>query len=444
MDGVTAVAGRRAVVMGGSMGGLLAARALAESFDEVVVVDRDVLPEESANRRGTPQDRHVHGLLARGRQILEEFFPGMTEELRAAGAVVGDVAGDVRWIMDGVPISKGHANLLTVSVSRPTLEAHVRRRVRGLEGVRLLDRTEVVGLRFSPDGQRVTGVRTVQTGDAASGSTLAADLVVDTLGRGSRVQRWLVDQGWPEVPEENTPAGLTYTTRHYRAGPQPSPADFSVDIVATPDYPRGAVCARIDGGVQVVTAYGILGDVPPADPEGFLDFLKSLSSPEIYEAMVENEAPLDDPVSHRFPASLRRRYELVERLPTGLLALGDAVCSFNPTYGQGMTVVALGAKVLREHVAGGQVPDPAAYFRDLARDAVDEAWRQALCNDLGFPEVTGDRTPEILAEQEHMGRVLEAARYDGAIAAAYTRVISLVDPPQALHADWVRKALRSD
>ncbi|MFI8861309.1 FAD-dependent oxidoreductase [Streptomyces prasinus] len=439
---MTAVAERRAVVMGGSMAGLLAARALVESFDEVVVVDRDVLPDLPVNRRGTPQDRHVHGLLARGQQILEEYFPGMTEELRAAGAVTGDVTGDVRWIMDGVPISKGHAGLLTVSVSRPTLEAHVRRRVRGLTGVRLLDRTEVVGLRFSPDGQCVTGVRTVEAGGQGSGSTLAADLVVDTLGRGSRIRRWLVDHGWPEVAEERTRVGLTYTTRCYRAGPQPSPGDFSVDIVATPDRPRGAICARIDGGVQVVTAYGILGDVPPTDPEGFLDFLKSLSSPEIYEAMAENEEPLDDPVPHRFPASLRRRYELAERLPSGLLALGDAVCSVNPTYGQGMTVGALGSQVLRTHVAGGRVPDPAAYFRDLARDAVDEAWRQALSNDLGFPGVEGDRTPEILADQEYMARVLEAARYDGAIAAAYTRVLSLVDPPEALHADWVRRALR--
>ncbi|WP_229820958.1 MULTISPECIES: FAD-dependent oxidoreductase [Streptomyces] len=439
---MTTVAGRRAVVMGGSMAGLLAARALAESFDEVVVVDRDVLPDSPANRRGTPQGRHVHGLLARGQQIMEEYFPGVTEELRAAGAVTGDVVGNVRWILDGVPMSKGHAGLLTVSVSRPMLEAHVRRRVRGLAGVRLLDRTEVVGLRFSPDGQRVTGVRTVGAGGAASGSVLAADLVVDTLGRGSRVQRWLSARGWPEVAEERTQVGLTYTTRHYRAGPQPSPEDFSVDVVATPDHPRGAVCARIDGDRQVVTAYGILGDVPPTDPEGFLDFLKSLSSPEIYEAVVENPEPLDDPVSHRFPASLRRRYELAERLPSGLLALGDAVCSFNPTYGQGMTVAALGSQVLRTHVADGRVPDPAAYFSDLARDAVDEAWRQALSNDLGFPGVAGDRTPEILADQEYLGRVLEAAQYDGAIAAAYTRVISFVDPPEALHADWVHRALR--
>ncbi|MGW6744270.1 FAD-dependent oxidoreductase [Streptomyces sp. NPDC055025] len=435
---------RRAVVLGGSIAGLLAARALSEAYDEVVVVDRDGLSDLPGNRRGVPQGRHVHGILARGQQIIEEYFPGITEELEAAGAVTGDVAGNVRWIMDGIPMSKGDSGLLAVSVARPTLEAHIRHRVRALANVGILDRREVVGLRFAPVTHHVTGVRTMDRQDPGGTSVVHADLVVDTMGRGSQIPRWLKDHGWPAVPEDRTQVGLTYTTRHYRAGPEPSPGDISVDIVATPDNPRGAICARIDGGRQIVTAYGILGDVPPTDPEGFLDFLKSLSSPEIYEALVVDREPLDAPVSYRFPASLRRRYERMDRFPAGLLAMGDAVCSFNPTYGQGMTVAALGSVVLRAHAAAGGPPDPVAYFRDLARDAVDEAWRQALGNDLGFPGVEGVRTPEILADQEYIGRVLEAAQRDGDVAAAYARVIGLVDPPEALRSARVREALKAD
>ncbi|MFE3140945.1 NAD(P)/FAD-dependent oxidoreductase [Streptomyces scopuliridis] len=431
---------RRAVVLGGSIAGLLAARALSDTYDEVVVVDRDELTDLPEPRKGVPQGRHVHGILARGQQILEEYFPGITGQLEESGAVVGDVAGNVRWIMDGVPMSKGDSGLLAVSVSRPTLEAHVRLRVRSLPNVRFLGNREVVGLRFATGTHHVTGVRTVERGGSGDAAVLPADLVVDALGRGSRVPRWLRHHGWPTVPEERTQVGLTYTTRHYRVGPEPSPGDISVDIVATPDHPRGAICARIDGGRQIVTAYGILGDVPPADPEGFLDFLKSLSSPEIYEAMVDRE-PLDAPVSYRFPASLRRRYERLRRFPAGLLVVGDAVCSFNPTYGQGMTVAALGSLVLRAHTAGDGLPDPLAYFRDLAHEAVDEAWRQALSNDLGFPGVEGDRTPEILADQEYIGRILEAAQGNGEVAAAYARVIGLVDPPEALRAPEVRAVL---
>ncbi|MYZ36095.1 MULTISPECIES: FAD-binding monooxygenase [unclassified Streptomyces] len=444
MTGKTGKNVRRAVVLGGSIAGLLAARALSEAYDEVVVVDRDELTDLPENRRGVPQGRHVHGILARGQQIIEEYFPGITEELEAAGAVTGDVAGNVRWIMDGIPMSQGDSGLLAVSVARPTLEAHIRHRVRALANVEILDRREVVGLRFAPVAHHVTGVRTVDRRDPGGTSVVDAELVVDTMGRGSQVPRWLKDHGWPGVPEDRTQVGLTYTTRHYRAGPEPSPGDISVDIVATPDNPRGAICARIDGERQIVTAYGILGDVPPTDPEGFLDFLKSLSSPEIYEALVVGREPLDAPVSYRFPASLRRRYERLDRFPTGLLVMGDAVCSFNPTYGQGMTVAALGSVVLRAHATGDGPPDPVAYFRDLARDAVDEAWRQALSNDLGFPGVEGDRTPEILADQEYIGLVLEAAQRDGEVAAAYARVIGLVDPPEALRSPRVREALKAD
>ncbi|MFI6084356.1 FAD-dependent oxidoreductase [Streptomyces sp. NPDC051217] len=435
---------RRAVVLGGSIAGLLAARALSEAYDEVVVVDRDELTDLMGNRRGVPQGRHVHGILARGQQIFEEYFPGITAELKAAGAVTGDVAGDIRWIMDGVPMSKGDSRLLVVSVARSTLEAHIRRRVRALVNVRFLDRTEVVGVRFSPAAGHVTGVRTAERQEPGRRSVIDTDLVVDTMGRGSQVPRWLEDHGWPAVPEDRTQVGLTYTTCQYRAGPEPSPGDISVDIVATPDNPRGAICARIDGERQIVTAYGILGDVPPTDPEGFLDFLKSLSSPEIYQALIADREPLDAPVSYRFPASLRRRYERVDRFPAGLLAMGDSVCSFNPTYGQGMTVAALGSLVLRAHVTGDGPPDPAAYFRDLARGAVDEAWRQALSNDLGFPGVEGVRTPEILADQRYVGRVVEAAQRDGEIAAAFARVVGLVDPPEALRSPKVRNALNAD
>ncbi|MFD0311396.1 FAD-dependent oxidoreductase [Streptomyces sp. NPDC127119] len=434
---------RRAVVMGASVAGLLAARVLSDTFGEVLVVDRDELTDSPGRRRGVPQGQHVHGMLARGQQILEEYLPGITRELEAAGAVIGDVSGNVRWIMDGVAMSKADSGLLAVSVSRPVLEAHVRRRVRALANVTFLDRTEAVGLIFDARERRVTGLRTVGRGQPDVVVELPSDLVVDTMGRGSPVPRWLADQGWPVVPEDRTKVGLTYTTRHYKEGVEPSPGDISVDIVATPDNPRGVICARIDGGRQVVTAYGILGDAAPTDPEGFLDFVKSVSSPEVYEALVDAE-PLDDPVSYRFPASLRRRYESMASPPEGLLAMGDSVCSFNPTYGQGMTVAALGALVLGEHTAGDGPPDPAAYFRDLARDAVDEAWRQALSNDLAFPDVEGVRTPEILADQEYVGRVLAAAQENGMVAAAYARVIGLVDRPEALRAPAVRAALKDE
>ncbi|MFD0442354.1 FAD-dependent oxidoreductase [Streptomyces indonesiensis] len=186
---------RRAVVLGGSMAGLLVSRVLSEVYDEVIVVDRDELADLPGHRRGVPQGRHVHGLLARGQQIAEELFPGITAELVASGVVTGDMTGNVRWIMDGEPMGDSHSGLLTVSADRPTLERHVRARVRALANVRFQDRCEATGLRFSPDGGRVTGVRTVD--GASRGTTVDADMVVDTMGRGSRTGRWLTEAAGP-------------------------------------------------------------------------------------------------------------------------------------------------------------------------------------------------------------------------------------------------------
>ncbi|MFD0382208.1 hypothetical protein ACFQ2B_06520 [Streptomyces stramineus] len=172
----------------------------------------------------------------------------------------------------------------------------------------------------------------------------------------------------------------------------PYGSDTAINIIGSPDLPRGAICAKVDGDRSVVTAYGVLGDHPPTDPEGLLAFVKSVAAPDVYDALQDAE-PLDAPVAYRFPASLRRRYERMSRFPQGLLVTGDAMCSINPTYAQGMTVAALEAVTLRRHLASGTPPKPLAYLRDLATDAIDRAWDLMVGSDLSYPGVEGERTP---------------------------------------------------
>ncbi|MDT3399935.1 FAD-binding monooxygenase [Streptomyces sp. B1866] len=434
----------RAVVLGGSMAGLLAARVLAESYAEVTLVDRDVLTGVAGPRRGVPQGRHVHRFLSRGQEVVEGLFPGFTADLVAAGAVTGDASAGNRLVVDGRQIRQGHAGRLSVSVSRPTLERVVRERVRALPRVRFLERHDILGLRTTVDRARVTGV-TVASRDRTDGAerALDADLVVDTTGRGSRTPAWLEQLGYGRVEEEAVKIGLGYATRHFRLPADPFPGLYALDVVYSPAHPRGGICAKIDGGRTVVTTYGILGDAPPTDPDGFLDFLKSLSTPGIYEALRGAE-PLDNLVGYRFPANLRRRYERLAAFPAGLLVLGDAVCSFNPTYAQGITVAALGALTLRRHTASGRTPEAGRYFRDLARDAVDTAWSLAVGNDLGFPGVEGERTEQTRAQAAYMARVLDAATRDADIALVWGRVLGLVDPPEALMSPEVSELLRLD
>ncbi|MFI9203465.1 alpha/beta fold hydrolase [Streptomyces sp. NPDC053048] len=431
---------RRAIVLGGSMAGLFAARVLSESYAEVTVIDRDELTGVTGPRRGVPQGRHVHGLLSRGQQIIEELFPGLTDELTADGAARGDVGHDVRWYMNGEQLRRSRTGLVALTSRRPFLERHVRDRVRALPGVTFLEQCDVLRLRAAPDRGRITGVWVLRQEPGSAEEVLDADLVVDTTGRGSRTPAWLEELGYPRVEEAKHRIGLGYTTGHYRMPESFYGDDMAVNAVASPDVPRGVIVSKVDGDRSVVTAYGILGDHPPTDTEGFLSFVKSLPVPGVYEALVEAE-PLDELVAYRFPANLRRHYERMTRFPDGLLVMGDAVCSFNPSYAQGMTVSALQALSLRGHLREGSEPEPLRYFRDLAKDAVDGAWSMSLSGDLAFPGVEGERTEEILAGHAYLGRVQAAAVHDPAVAGALTRVIGLVDSPDALTTPEIEQAL---
>lgn len=420
--------GEHAVVLGGSMAGLFAARVLADSYTKVTVVDRDEPTQAVGVRRSIPQGRHLHALQARGLQIIEELFPGTGDQLVTDGAVRSDVGLNTRWFLDGMRPLQIRAGLRAVAASRPFLERHVVARVEELPNVDFLEQYDILGLTTTADHRRVTGVR-VQTGDDEQ--VLDADLVVDATGRGSRTPVWLEEFGYARVEETRTKIGLGYATRHYRPRTPLPNEETSIAVVASSRSPRGAILTLIEDGRMTVTAYGILGDHPPADPDGFDAFLKSLAVPDIFEA-VQDAEPLDDPQTYRYPATLRRHYERLTRFPDGLLVTGDAVCSFNPTYAQGMTVAALGALTLREHLGKGAAPRPVPYFQDYARDVVAGPWETMETNDLSFPGVDGERTLQVRIAHAYTGLVQRAATRDAAVAKAFLRVFGLIDPPTAL------------
>jgi 2-polyprenyl-6-methoxyphenol hydroxylase-like FAD-dependent oxidoreductase len=422
-------AGERAVVLGASMAGLLAARVLADSYRQVTVIDRDELPETAAHRRGVPHGRHIHGLLARGQQALEELLPGLTAELVAQGVPSGDLLGDARWYLSGHRLRQAPTGLMVLSPSRPVLEGHVRARVRALSNVQVVDRCDVVGLAAAPDGRGVTGARVLRRADGSAEELLDADLVVDATGRGARTPVWLEALGYPRPQTDQVRIGLGYATRTYRQRPG-ALGDLAILQAATPQHPRTGALQALEGGRWLVTLGGILGDHPPTDPDGFLAFARSLWFPDIYQTVRDAE-PLDDPVGFRFPASTRHRYERLDRFPDGLLVVGDAVCSFNPVYGQGMTVAALEALTLRRHLQQGAAPHPGRVLGDLAR-VVDVPWEMAAGGDLAFPGVQGRRTPKLRLVNAYLARLHAAAAHDARLAAAFVRVAGLVTPPQTL------------
>jgi len=421
--------GERAVVLGAGMAGLLTARVLSDRYQQVIIVERDSVVGVGDARRGVPQGRHAHALLARGQRILEELFPGLQQELTDSGIYSCDLAGNLRWYFNGAPLRQMDSGLLSVSATRPQLEDHVRRRVIGLPNVRLRDKTVVNGLESVDGGSRIVGVHLTGVADDAEPELVTADLIVDATGRGSRTPAWLAELGYQRPPEDKVKIDLAYTTRLFKLGSDPYGSDLSINSVARPDNPRGAFFARLDEEVAMLSLTGILGDHPPRDDDGFLEFTKSLDAGEIYET-VKGSVPLGDAVTFHVPASVRRRYDKLTRFPDGFLVIGDGVCAFNPVYGQGMTVAAMEAVALAEHLDHGPVR-PIQFFKEL-KPIVDVPWDISAGGDLAFPGVEGKRTAKVRMGNRYISRLHSAAQRDGRFTKAFFRVAGLVDPPQAL------------
>jgi 2-polyprenyl-6-methoxyphenol hydroxylase-like FAD-dependent oxidoreductase len=420
----------RAVVLGAGIAGLLAARVLADTFAEVTLVDRDLLGPETGPRRGTPQAKHLHGLLARGHDVLEGLFPGLTADLIAGGSPVGDMLGNTRLCFGGHRFQQGHSGLTALCVSRPTLEAAIRRRVLALAPVRVLTGRDVVGLTTSPDHHQVTGARVIARADGSADERVPGDLVVDATGRGSRLPVWLESLGYAPPPQERVTVGVGYASRHYRLPAGALGDDLVLISAPTPTHPRGGGLSLIEGGACLVTLMGVLGDHPPTDPATFTRFAADLALPDVRAVLLDAE-PEDEPVAFRYPTSMRNRYELLERFPDGLVTLGDAVCTLNPIYGQGMTVAALEAAALQHHLARSRPLQPLGYLRDVGR-INGAAWALALGADLSFPDVEGRRTPVTRMLERYVGRLQAGATTDPRLGRAFLRVTSLIDPPQAL------------
>jgi 2-polyprenyl-6-methoxyphenol hydroxylase-like FAD-dependent oxidoreductase len=411
------------------MAGLFAARVLSEAYREVVIVDRDVLIGVTGTRRAVPQGGHIHALLARGQQILEELFPGFTEELVAQGAPAGDFSKHLRWYFNGRKLKQVDTGLVCIGAGRPLLEGHLRTRVSALPGVTFMEQTDILG--FDVAGPRVVGARVQRQAEGSAPEVLSADLVVDATGRGSRTARWLEELGYPRVEEERVKMDLTYTTGDFRLERDADGLgdDLAIIPVASPELPRGAIYARLPDR-HSVSLTGIAGERPPTDREGFMAYVKSLPVPEIYRAIRDAEF-IGEPVTFHFPQSVRRHYERMDRFPQGLLMIGDAACIFNPVYGQGMTVAAMEAYALLKYLRQGAAPEPRVYLREIAR-AINAPWDMSTGADLGFRTTVGKRTLKVRMGNMFIPKLQVAATVDGTLATAFMRAAGLVAGPESL------------
>jgi len=426
-------AGSRALVLGASMAGLCAARVLAERFDAVGVLERDPLPQALLPRRGTPQVRHAHALLVAGAERLEGWFPGLAAELRADGALPLDRSRQIHWYQAGglrrAPRPGGED--LGALCSRLLLEHHVRRRVSALPSVTLRQGV-AEGLLPAASGRAVCGVR-LETGEE-----IPADLVVDATGRSACTVRWLETLGFEPPPRSEVRIDMGYATRILRPHPAGGPDWLIGVVVGEPPAARLGVAFALEGPRWMVTLAGFHGDHAPTDPDGWLAFARSLPDPAIAELVAACE-PLTEVVTHRMRASQRRHVERLQDVAGGIVLLGDAVASFNPIYGQGMTSAALQAEALgvaldRCHELG---PRFVRRYNRLAARVVETPWRMSVGADFALPQTSGPRPRGSALVGRYLGSAIRAAQHDAVVSRRLVDVGQLVRPPRALLAPAV-------
>ncbi len=410
----------RVVVVGASVAGLLAAAAAA-GRGSVTVLERDVLPDGPKPRAGVPQGEQPHVFLFRGLLALEELLPGSRQELLGLGAVPFDT-GELPWLAEQGWLPVGQRAFEVLSVTRPLFEYVVRRKVEGLPGVQIRAGSKVIGLRRC-DRRWEVGL--------ADGSTVLTDLVVDASGRSSRLPVWSADAGVGAAPVSKVDAAVGYATRMYAAAPS-EVGVVGVVIQQTPATLTGGMALPVEGDRWLVSAVGCAENRPPRDAAGFVSFLERLPDPALAE-LVHHAEPISDVAVHRQTGNRRHHYEQVPDWPDGLLVLGDALCAFNPIYGQGITVAACEALLLRQALAVGLGP---GYARRLLRKfatVVSLPWAIATSEDLRYPTSTGRQSlPQALLGRwtRQLGRL--AVHGDRRAYAVLARVYHLMGSPALL------------
>ncbi|WP_233213436.1 FAD-dependent oxidoreductase [Mycobacterium hubeiense] len=415
--------GEHAVVIAASIAGLCAARVLSDFYDRVTVYERDDLPQEAANRPAVPQGQHLHLLLARGAEELATLFPGLLEDMVAAGVPIvenrpdciyfgaaGHLLGTAHYLRD---------EFTAYMPSRPHLEWQIRRRVEAIDNIDIV-RQLVAEPRYDAGLQRVTGVLLESGNDA---SAVPAELVVDATGRGTRLPVWLEQWGFERPREDTVDVGITYATHHIRI-PDGLLKEKLVVNGASHDEPLGLGMLCYEGGAWVLTTFGT-GKAEP--PQNFAQMcaLADKILPERLAAAIRAGEPIGDIAFHKYPTSRWRRYDKLKNFPAGILPFGDAVVSYNPTFGQGMTMSMLQAGNLRRALE--KSADPARDFNRATAKITYPVWMMDAIGDLTMHGAEGHTPWWYHRVSRLFDQFLEAAESEPVLAEWFLRRFSLLD-----------------
>ena len=412
--------GKQAVVIGGSIAGLLSAAVLSKHFEKVLLLDADHLDYAGQARKLTPQANHVHGLLSSGWAVIQEMFPGIEASLRSKGAHWVHFGKEFRWHHFGKVKAQFEDLMEGPFMSRSCIEQALHEELQEIENVEIRSHCRVATL--LGNGQSVTGVTTCDD------EQLLADLVLDASGRASRMPEWLEAMSVKAPAKKVLPAGLRYSSCRFRPQPEYSADWKALFIIPKPPETRAGAVFPMENGDWLVTLSGRAGDTMPTNAAEFLDYAESLETDELYDA-IKGADPVSELQHYRYSESQRRYYENTQ-LPKNLYVLGDALCSFNPIFGQGMTVCALEAQKLGEQLVSGGIHS-AAYFKAI-RPVVDHAWEMITVEDMRHPHLLAERSFKVKCMQALTARVYDKTAEDGQLNKLFYEVIHFTRPPTDL------------
>ena len=435
--------GKQAVVIGAGMSGLAAAGALADFFERVLILERDQLPSRPVPRRGTPQSRHLHILLPGGQRALSDLFQHFERDLITAGALPVQIFRDFCMEIPGVgALPQRDFGWGLYCASRPLFEMTTRRQVERLPNVTIRQGCAVFRIATDP-----AGVVTVTFED--SDEIIRADLIVDASGRAVPTLALLRSTGHALPDEVVIGIDLHYTTTTF-AIPKDAPEGW-LGVGTLPNAPessRGGYLVSIEGERWIATFSGQLGLRPPDEPKGFIDYARQLHTPTIYNA-IKNAERLSGFECYGFQANLWRRFDRLKTFPRGLLPIGDSICRFNPVYGQGMSVAALEARLLKQILSDQALKtDPldglATTFFAKSLALIEGSWNMSAVPDMIYPETRGERPPDFESQLRYNRALLQAAVRHASVQRTFTEVQQLLKPPSALQDPDIDKLIRAE
>ena len=419
---------KRAVIVGASIAGLMAATAIAPHVDEVTILEKDQLPDGPDPHQGAPQGHHAHILLKAGEQAIERLFPGIREELIVQGSHYLDFGKEIAWKHHGYWKTKLQEPFFLLMQSRPFLEWMIRKRVLQLSNVRIQEETKVIGISYH-DGQTQISHVEIEEKKGAS-SLLACDVLIDATGAASLSSKWLKQADLPSPKESRIHVDLAYASRKFVSKEPISPDHKAAVIYFGQANPTATGLVFSTEKEEVIVSLGGYGTHPPKDESAFLQYAKNLDSPEVYD-LIKHLEPASPIRRYKFPYQRRKHYESLKQMPQNLLVIGDAFCRFDPIFGQGISVAAMEAVALQKLFTKNRPHNLARAFHRKAANIVRIPWLLSASEGFRMAHTTGKKPIPVGLNLLHwyLGHIFALSAHDAHIYRRFVEVFNLVKHP---------------